>query len=212
MIVFELKEMGVKNAENEILKKISLLVTEGEHLTITGPSGSGKSTLLKVLSTLQNYHSGEIFYCGQDLTTLDPVFYRREVSYCFQQPVLFGTTVRDNLEFPFKLRKLEFDEKLVLTKLSVVNLDENFLEKPITELSGGEKQRIALVRNLLFQPKVLLLDEVTAGLDADNKAIVRRLIEQMRAEGTTILEVTHDASEISGATRLVRIEGGELRG
>lgn len=210
MKIFELKKVSVESSGKTILKAISLDIDKGAYLTITGTSGSGKSTLLKVLSTLQSYQSGDVMYAGQNLKTLDPVLYRREVSYCFQQPVLFGTTVRDNLTFPFQIRKLDFDEKKALTLLSEVNLDKNFLDKPLTELSGGEKQRVALVRNLIFQPQVLLLDEVTAGLDADNKAIVRQLIGRAQAMGVTILEVTHDATEILGATTLIRIEGGEI--
>ncbi len=211
MNIFELKNLTVEADDKKILKNINLTITENTHLTLTGPSGSGKSTLLKVLSTLQSYSAGSAKYLGKELSELEPISYRREVSYCFQQPVLFGETVRDNMIFPFELRKLPFDEPKVLTELSKVNLTADFLNQEISKLSGGEKQRVALVRNLIFEPKVLLLDEVTTGLDADNKAIVRALIEQSHANGATILEVTHDESDLTASSNLLMIENGELK-
>ncbi len=210
MYLFEIKKLGVKSPEKEILKAISFTVEPGSHLTITGPSGSGKSTILKVLATLQSYDSGDVFYKGKDLATLNPIPYRQEVSYCFQQPVLFGETVRDNLSFPFEIRNLLFDEEKARKMLQDVHLDSSFLDHPITKLSGGEKQRIALIRNLMFEPKVILLDEVTAGLDVETKEIVRALIERIHVAGTTIIEVTHDNDELAHATHLLEIVEGEL--
>ena len=210
MYLFEIKKLGVKSPEKEILKAISFTVEPGSHLTITGPSGSGKSTILKVLATLQSYDSGDVFYKGKDLATLNPIPYRQEVSYCFQQPVLFGETVRDNLSFPFEIRNLPFDEEKAHKMLQDVHLDSSFLDHPITKLSGGEKQRIALIRNLMFEPKVILLDEVTAGLDVETKEIVRSLIERIHVAGTTIIEVTHDNDELAHATHLLEIVEGEL--
>ncbi|CAM2733491.1 YbbL ABC transporter ATP-binding protein [Streptococcus acidominimus] len=77
-------------------------------------------------------------------------------------------------------------------------------------MSGGEKQRVALIRNLLFEPEALLLDEVTAGLDAKTKAIVHQLIDNYRKSGKTVIKVTHDQSEIDAAERLITIEEGKL--
>ena len=173
MKIFELDNLGLVSPEKVILEEISLSVEAGEHLTITGPSGSGKSSLLKLLAALVSPSSGRIVYQGRDLEDLDPVTYRKEVSYCFQQPVLFGQTVWDNMVFPFEIRHLPFDQERVLTALARLNLGHEFLEKPIKELSGGEKQRVALVRNLLFEPKVLLLDEVSSGLDEKTKTLLR---------------------------------------
>ena len=141
---------------------------------------------------------------------LDPVAYRREVSYCFQQPVLFGQTVRDNVAFPFEIRQIPFDQERVLTALARLNLGPEFLEKPIKDLSGGEKQRVALVRNLLFEPKVLLLDEVSSGLDEKTKILLRTFLNDLHQEGVTLIEVTHDQQEIEAAERLVTIVGGRL--
>ena len=210
MKIFELDNLGLVSPEKMILEGISLSIKEGEHLTITGPSGSGKSSLLKLLAALVSPSSGLIFYQGQDLGDLDPVAYRREVSYCFQQPVLFGQTVRDNVAFPFEIRQIPFDQERVLTALARLNLGPEFLDKPIKDLSGGEKQRVALVRNLLFEPKVLLLDEVSSGLDEKTKILLRTFLNDLHQEGVTLIEVTHDQQEIEAAERLVTIVGGRL--
>lgn len=210
MKIFELDNLGLVSPEKMILEGISLSIEEGEHLTITGPSGSGKSSLLKLLAALVSPSSGQLFYRGQDLGELDPVAYRREVSYCFQQPVLFGQTVRDNVAFPFEIRQNPFDQERVLTALARLNLGPEFLDKPIKDLSGGEKQRVALVRNLLFEPKVLLLDEVSSGLDEKTKILLRTFLKDLHQEGVTLIEVTHDQQEIEAAERLVTIVGGRL--
>ena len=210
MKIFELDNLGLVSPEKMILEGISLSIKEGEHLTITGPSGSGKSSLLKLLAALVSPSSGLLFYQGQDLGELDPVAYRREVSYCFQQPVLFGQTVRDNVAFPFEIRQIPFDQERVLTALARLDLGPEFLDKPIKDLSGGEKQRVALVRNLLFEPKVLLLDEVSSGLDEKTKILLRTFLKDLHQEGVTLIEVTHDQQEIEAAERLVTIVGGRL--
>ena len=210
MKIFELDNLGLISPEKMILEGISLSIKEGEHLTITGPSGSGKSSLLKLLAALVSPSSGQLFYRGQDLGVLDPVAYRREVSYCFQQPVLFGQTVRDNMVFPFEIRQIPFDQERVLSALARLNLGPEFLDKPIKDLSGGEKQRLALVRNLLFEPKVLLLDEVSSGLDEKTKILLRAFLKDLHQEGVTLIEVTHDQQEIEAAERLVTIVGGRL--
>ena len=210
MKIFELDNLGLVSPEKMILEGISLSIKEGEHLTITGPSGSGKSSLLKLLAALVSPSSGQLFYQGQDLGDLDPVAYRREVSYCFQQPVLFGQTVRDNVAFPFEIRQIPFDQERVLTALARLDLGPEFLDKPIKALSGGEKQRVALVRNLLFEPKVLLLDEVSSGLDEKTKILLRTFLKDLHQEGVTLIEVTHDQQEIEAAERLVTIVGGRL--
>ncbi|WP_373713057.1 ATP-binding cassette domain-containing protein [Streptococcus sp.] len=210
MKIFELDNLGLVSPEKIILEEISLSIEKGEHLTITGPSGSGKSSLLKVLAGLVSPSSGRLFYQGQDLEDLDPVSYRREVSYCFQQPVLFGQTVRDNMAFPFEIRQILFDQEKVLAALARLDLGPEFLEKPIKELSGGEKQRVALVRNLLFEPKVLLLDEVSSGLDEKTKTLLRTFLNDLHQAGVTLIEVTHDQREIEEAEHLVTIVEGRL--
>ncbi|MTD42128.1 ATP-binding cassette domain-containing protein [Erwinia sp. CPCC 100877] len=183
----------------------------GSRTTITGPSGGGKSTYLKLLASLLTPSSGKILFENQNIAELTPEKYRMQVSYCFQQPTLFGQTVRDNFLFPYEIRKQPFDEGHALTLLEEVKLPEQYLDKRITELSGGEKQRIALIRNVLFLPKILLLDEVTAGLDEDSKQIVNQwLLELNQKQQVTLIRVTHDSTELAQATRVRKIIAGRL--
>ncbi|WP_461225508.1 ABC transporter ATP-binding protein [Lacticaseibacillus suihuaensis] len=209
--MFALSHVGFAPGGQPILKDINLTVPAGAYWTITGPSGSGKSTLLRLLATLLTPTTGTITYAGQPQAAIAKPDYRRQVSYCFQQPSLFGETVRDNLAFPFAIRNEDFDQARALAALDAVALDASQLTAKVTALSGGEKQRVALIRNLLFKPKVLLLDEVTTGLDADTKALVHHLVEAQVAAGLTVLSVTHDETEIAAAQTLVTIRGGEVQ-
>lgn len=95
--------------------------------------------------------------------------------------------------------------------LKRVDLGADFLDKEVTALSGGEKQRVALIRNLVFLPKVLLLDEVTTGLDENSKVIVHQLIKAVHEEGITIIQVTHDQDEIKAANNIVEIKKGGVQ-
>ena len=209
--IFELKQVGYHVADRQILHDVNLTVNAGEHLTIAGPSGSGKSTLLRVLATLLTATSGTINFLGNNQATYEKINYRRQVSYCFQQPSLFGETVKDNLEFPFRIRSLDFDQTRAEQALASVDLKPALLNSRIRDLSGGEKQRVALTRNLLFTPQVLLLDEITTGLDTETKHIVYRLIDRMNTEeSVTIISVTHDEGEIADAQRLVTIADGTV--
>ena len=148
---------------------------------------------------------------GQPIESYDPIMYRRQVSYCFQQPTLFGETVADNLAFPYQIRKQVMDTQRVVTALNNVGLSERTLHQPIIELSGGERQRVALIRNILFLPKVLLLDEVTAGLDENNKQIVHSWLRQLNEQDhVTTIMITHDATEIAAADQLAKVIAGRL--
>ncbi|MGQ7408317.1 ABC transporter ATP-binding protein [Streptococcus suis] len=210
MPIFQLNHVGLVHADTTILEDVTLSIDAGQRLTLVGPSGSGKSSILKLLAGLTSPSQGQVLYQSQDLAQMDMPLYRREVSYCFQQPVLFGQTVQDNLAFPFDIRQLDVDEERVVQALAKVDLPATFLDKKISELSGGEKQRVALVRNLLFEPHVLLLDEVTAGLDATTKALVHELIADYHKAGHTIVEVTHDVEEIAAASTIIQVEKGRI--
>lgn len=209
--IISLKQISFKIAQKTILEDITLDIQKGEVLTITGPSGSGKSTLLKLIGSLFSPTEGEIIYKGKELKQIDPEVYRKEVSYFFQNASLFDQTVKDNLTFPYFIRDKEADESYIKSYLEKVKIPEAYYNKPVAELSGGEKQRVALVRNLLFQPEVLLLDEVTSSLDANNKAIIHSVISALNKENQiTVVKITHDETELSDSTRLLHIIDGRL--
>ena len=209
--ILEVKHLSFSVGEKEILKDISFKIQKGDFLTIKGPSGSGKSTLLKLLAAIMNPSTGEIIYKGKPLSEYEITDYRKEVSYSFQNAALFGTTVADNLMFPYEIRNEPFDRDRAIALLDKVMLSERYLDQKITELSGGEKQRVALIRNVLFTPEVLLLDEVTSALDAENRKVISDAILRLNRENNiTVLWVTHNTDEINDAAKTIEMKAGRL--
>lgn len=209
--IIELDGLSYKASDKVILSDIDLNVSKGDFLSITGPSGSGKSTLLKIVASLLSKSSGSFYFEGKAIEEIDPVTYRKAVSYCFQSPVLFGETVSDNLSFPFKIRNVDFDKDRAEKMLASVGLEPIYLDKKITELSGGEKQRVALIRNIIFTPKVLLLDEVTSALDEENRKIIWKWVHSIYDAGDlTILMVSHNQEEAQLAPHSIEIKNGKI--
>ena len=190
-----------------LLAPISLQLHPGELLLLTGPSGSGKSTLLKILASLVAPTAGQIFFESRDIVTLKPERYRQQVSYCFQTPVLFGDTVYDNLALPWQIRQQKPQREQLVASLASVHLTADMLDKKIEQLSGGEKQRVGLLRNLQFMPQVLLLDEVTSALDEENKVAINHLIDGLiRENNLAVMWISHDVQEISQAKKVLKLD------
>lgn len=213
-ILLQLNNVGYQVGTTKILNNISFNLHPGEFKLITGPSGCGKSTLLKIIASLLSPTDGAILFAGEDITTLNPEYYRQQVSYCTQTPALFGDTVYDNLIFPWQIRNQRPDPGAFLADLARFQLPESILAKNINELSGGEKQRISLIRNLQFLPQVLLLDEITSALDESNKRNVNEIIHRyVRDKQTGVLWVTHDKDEINHADEIITLmpHAGEMQ-
>lgn len=204
--ILQLQNVSFDIGGNTILKEVNLKLAPGEFKLITGPSGCGKSTLLKIVASLLSPSAGEILFEGKDINTLSPETYRQQVSYCAQTPALFGDTVYDNLIFPWQIRQQNPEPDRFLAQLTRFGLTEETLSKSINELSGGEKQRVSLIRNLQFLPKVLLLDEITSALDEQNKKNVNDIIHRyVRDKQVAVLWVTHDKDEISHADEVITL-------
>ncbi len=213
-ILLQLKKVGWQTGGTQILNNICFNLNAGEFKLITGQSGCGKSTLLKIVASLISPSTGEILFEGKEVATLKPEAYRQQVSYCAQTPVLFGDTVYDNLIFPWQIRDKRPQADAFLEDLARFELPESILKKSIHELSGGEKQRISLIRNLQFLPKILLLDEITSALDEANKRNVNELIHHyVREKNIAVLWVTHDKDEINHADNIITLQphAGEMQ-
>lgn len=201
-----------KSDNKTILKDITVSVDQGDYISIVGPSGSGKSTFLKLCCHLISPTGGTITYRDKSVMEQNPLELRKNIAYCFQNPYLFGETVMDNISFPYSIRNIKVDLKRAEKLLQIFNLDEEYLKKNVRNLSGGEKQRIALIRTLLFKPEILLLDEVTSALDVDNTLIVENAMKSLNQNGTTILWVTHNLEQSrKNANKLLTIESGEIK-
>lgn len=212
--VLQIKDVGFRVANNTILQHVGFNLSAGEFKLITGPSGCGKSTLLKIVASLLSPTEGTILFEGQDIAALSPESYRQQVSYCVQTPVLFGDTVFDNLIFPWQIRNKTPEPEKFIDDLVRFGLAKETLTKSIHELSGGEKQRVSLIRNLQFLPKVLLLDEITSALDDANKRNVNEIIHRYaREQNIAVLWVTHDSNEITHADDVITLQphGGKMQ-
>jgi putative ABC transport system ATP-binding protein len=200
------------NDDKTILKDISVSIENNDFISIVGPSGSGKSTFLKLCSHLISSSNGNIFYKDKNFTEYSPIELRKKIAYCFQTPYLFGDTVMDNINFPFSIRNVKLDLKRVNDLFSMFQMTEDYLSKDVRTLSGGEKQRIALIRSLLFMPEILLLDEVTSALDIENTRIVENVIESLNREGITVLWITHNPEQSRKyANKILSIEDGKIK-
>ena len=208
--LIQINNLTIKANTQTIISNLSFDVQPNEILTINGPSGSGKSTVLKYLAQLQSpalTTSGDYLFKGKNVEDIDPIELRQKVSYCFQAPTLFGETVRDNLQFSYDIRDMDFDEELAKDLLSHVQLPKSYLDKDITTLSGGEKQRVALIRNVQFRPDILLLDEITSALDSDTRKIIWEWLNQYRKENNvTVIIVSHIKKEQQLADRIITLD------
>ncbi|WP_028206897.1 ABC transporter ATP-binding protein [Paraburkholderia nodosa] len=196
----------------KVLDNVSLDIGAGEFLTLLGPSGSGKTTLLMVLAGFTRASSGSIKVTGVELLTMPP--HQRDIGMVFQNYALFPhMSVAENVGYPLKLRGVEARERRrrVDAMLDVVQL-AGYGERRIGALSGGQRQRVALARALVFEPRILLLDEPLSALDKqlrDRMQIeIRRLHERF---GTTTINVTHDQQEaLTMSDRIAIVNGGTL--
>lgn len=208
--LLDVQEVTFSVGDRQLLRPVSLQLHQGDCVLLTGPSGSGKSTLLKIMASLITPDSGQLFFKNHDITTLDAEAYRQQVSYCFQTPQLFGQTVYDNLALPWQIRRQKPHREVLVAHLESVNLSPDMLNKSVEQLSGGEKQRIGLLRNLQFMPDILLLDEVTSALDDVNRLAVLSLINRISVEDkVAVVRISHDVNDIEQAGNVLRLAAPE---
>ncbi|MCU1542967.1 MAG: transporter related protein [Microbacteriaceae bacterium] len=173
---------------------VSLSVGEGEVLAVLGPSGSGKSTLLRAIAGLELLDAGTVTWHGDDITTV-PV-HRRGFALMFQDGQLFPhRTVAQNVAYPLRIAGFPGQPARVAELLGLVGLD-GFGDRRVTELSGGEQQRVALARSLAVRPRLLLLDEPLSALDRELRERLAGDLRRILVDtGTTAIFVTHDQDE-----------------
>jgi putative ABC transport system ATP-binding protein len=195
------------------LDNVQLTVERGEWLVVMGPSGSGKSTLLNILGCLDRPSSGRVSIAGTDISRLSKHelnrFRAEQVGFIFQQFHLIPyLTALENVMLAQYFHSLA-DRDQAIAMLSRVGLSHRAHHLP-SQLSGGEQQRVAIARALINQPSLLLADEPTGNLDAANELIVMKLLEDLHAEGNTIIMVTHDATVARSADRTITLEHGRI--
>jgi len=219
MSFIEIKNLSKAFGNFVVLDDISLSISETENMVLFGRSGTGKSVLLKCIVRLLEPDEGEVFIEGTNVLNLSIKKLneiRKLVGFLFQSAALYDSmTVRENLEFPlirnFNFTRAELDRKVkdVLEKVSL----EEAIDKMPSELSGGMKKRIGLARTIITEPKLILYDEPTTGLDPiTSKEISRLIVELQKDLHTTSIIVTHDliCAKII-ASRAVVLKDGKIR-
>jgi putative ABC transport system ATP-binding protein len=211
------KTYNVDHRSIAVLNDISLTVKAGDFVVISGSSGSGKTTLLTVLSGLDRPTSGNVIIDGQDITAapeaaLAPMR-NRTIGFVFQSFHLVPSmTAIENIMFPAQLRGDADAAQRARTLLESVGMSNRADNLP-SQLSGGEKQRIALCRALINRPKLLFADEPTGNLDtANGKIVLEQLVELKKAHGATLVLVTHNPKIAEAADRIFTLRDGRLTG
>ncbi len=193
------------------LKNVNLKIENNEYHILIGPSGSGKTLLLNIIAGFLKPISGNVIFNNIDITKLPPE--RRNISYLLQNLALFPhLNVYQNVYYSLKFKKLSSKEKDILVRkyMQITNIEH--LEKRYpANLSGGEKQRVALARCLTKQPELLLLDEPFSAIDTILKTDLKQILKRIKDSGVGIIHVTHDPAEaVNLADRISIIENGNL--
>lgn len=200
-----LKKQRPDEPDRALFSDMTAALAAGDRVALLGGSGQGKSTLLRIFALLEAADGGTLLLEGKEPRAYaEPREWRRQVCYVAQQPVMLPGSVEDNLRAASGLHGTPFDEALARRLAEAVGLAGIGWQRSAADLSGGEKQRIALVRALLLKPRLLLLDEVTASLDPGSKDAVEALLDAWSAEeGAACLWVTHDLEQAARNCRTV---------
>ena len=215
--MFKLTGIHKNFGQLEVLKGIDLHIKEGEFVSIVGASGAGKTTLLQIIGTLDTDNEGEVIINGVNIKKLSDkqlsAFRNKELGFVFQfHQLLPEFTALENVCIPGYIarrdsKEVEEKAKELLTKLG---LQDRFHHKP-NELSGGEKQRVAVARALINNPKLILADEPSGSLDSGNKKELHSLLRKLCNEyGLTILLVTHDNELAETSDRIIEMRDGMI--
>ncbi|HYO54280.1 ABC transporter ATP-binding protein [Archangium sp.] len=198
-----------------VLQGIDLKLDPGEVVAIVGPSGAGKSTIAGLLARMYDPQSGRVLLDGKALGSLDPEWLRRQIGTVAQEPMLFASSIADNIRYG----RMDATDAEVEAAARAANAHEFISRFPEgyrtlvgergVQLSGGQKQRIAIARAVLKDPRLLVLDEATSALDAESEHLVQEALERLM-KGRTTLIIAHRLSTVIGADRVLVLEGGKV--
>jgi len=196
-----------------VLDGVELDLRPGTVTAVVGPSGAGKSTIAALLSRLYDPQAGRILLDDTDLRELDPDWLREQVGVVRQEPVLFATTILDNIRYgrpTASAQEVEAAARAANAHDFILGFTEGYqtlVGERGVRLSGGQKQRVAVARALLKDPRILILDEATSALDAESEHLVQEALERLMAGRTTVV-IAHRLSTVKAADRIVVLDGG----
>jgi len=201
----------------KILKGLSFTLKAGETLALVGPSGCGKSTSVSLIERFYNPEEGQILLDGVDIRSLNLNWLRRQIGIVSQEPILFGTSIKQNISYG-KENAQATDEEIQKAAMQanahkfISVLDSGYdtdVGEKGSQLSGGQKQRVAIARALIRDQKILLLDEATSALDSESEKIVQHALNKARAGRTTIV-IAHRLSTIQNADQIAVVDNGVI--
>jgi ATP-binding cassette subfamily B protein len=202
-------------SDTPVLRGVDLRISPGEVVALVGPSGGGKSTIAALLLRFYDPSAGEVRLDGRTLRGIDAGALRRAVGVVSQEPILFATTIAENIRYG-RPEATDDEVRAAARAANASGFVEAFPDGYATlvgergvRLSGGQKQRVAIARALLKDPRVLVLDEATSALDAENEHLVREALERLM-RGRTTLVIAHRLSTIQGADAVVVLDGGQV--
>ncbi|XP_061324374.1 ATP-dependent translocase ABCB1-like isoform X2 [Pezoporus flaviventris] len=199
----------------EILKGLNLKISSGQTVALVGGSGCGKSTTVQLIQRFYDPKEGRVTIDGQDIRCLNVRYLREIIGVVNQEPVLFATTIAENIRYGREDITMEEIEKATKEAnaydfiMKLPNKFETLVGERGAQLSGGQKQRIAIARALVRNPKILLLDEATSALDTESEAVVQAALDKAR-EGRTTVVVAHRLSTVRNADLIAVFEGGVI--
>lgn len=215
--MIQIKGITKNFGELQVLKGIDLVINEGEIVSIVGPSGAGKTTLLQIMGTLDKADTGTVILNGTDVGALKEkelsAFRNRQIGFVFQfHQLLPEFTALENVMMPALIGGVSFSvaQKKAKEMLELLGLSDRSEHKP-SELSGGEKQRVAVARALINEPAVILADEPSGSLDSRNKEELHQLFFYLREKlGQTFVIVTHDEGLAQLTDRTIHLVDGKV--
>lgn len=210
------KVYSMGSVEVRALDNVSFDISDGDYVSIMGPSGSGKSTLMHIVGCLDRPSSGRYSLQGEDVSKLDDTelahVRNKRIGFVFQQfNLLPRETVLGNVEIPLMYAGVGGRERrrIATEALARVGLADRMHHRP-AEISGGQKQRVAIARALVNSPSLILADEPTGNLDSRTGGEILAILDELNAEGCTIVLVTHDRSVAERARRIVQLRDGAV--
>ena len=198
----------------EILKEISLSVASGDFVALVGPSGSGKTSLLRLMNRLNEASRGTILFEGDDIRSLSAVSLRRSIALVNQESRLLGMSVRETLGYPLKLQgqKDEAIAQTIQIWAERTNIPTDWMDRTAVNLSMGQRQRVAIARSLIMQPKLLLLDEPTSSQDVGYSEFLLAFLAEQTAQNNLAVVMSNHQVELLAphVNRLWHLEAGRL--
>ena len=213
--MIEVENLSFSYQNNKVLKNISFSIEKGEYLCIIGKNGSGKSTLAKLLTALIYQQEGTIKISGYDTKNQkDLLNIRKIVGIIFQNPEeqIISTTVFDEVIFALENLAISREDIKEIAEKSLKNLNLlEYKDRLTYQLSGGEKQRLAIASILAMGTEILIFDEATSMLDPVGKKEVLRIMKELNSQGKTIIHITHDRDDILETSKIMLLSEGEIK-